>query len=412
MDSNVFFYSERGLINCLVLDLKNDAEKTKYFLKLIKFGIDEQTPEWVDKVISVDWYVEFSASEFGNPDLIADIHCTDGHRVIFFEAKLKSYIKTSAEIDFNQNFNSENDGILKGKTSTINAQLALRYRLANTLKLANWVELQNSEEPQLEERRDIAIQYKDMFKAIRQSKTGRRIHNDKMIAVFGNIMKSNPDFYFVAMTFETEEHIFKMVGNNNPNLLPPIGIDQWNSENRHFGILNFNDFIKLMPVSENSFLSSSRDYIYPKSQTSQTDDNDYSDEELSDVDIEETIEAEPSEESSKDRIRQKGWPNANIYVDWFDKLHEIPGIKLRDNAYNCSVIKKDGTSNKETVMIKLIYKNNNVYIGFRDKLPDEIKNKPSIVISFQGKRFISVLANTISVETIKSFISLPGYTKG
>jgi len=63
---------------------------------MIKFGIEEQIPEWVDKVISIDWFVEFSASEFGNPDFIADIHCTDGHRVIFFEATPFSVIVSSS----------------------------------------------------------------------------------------------------------------------------------------------------------------------------------------------------------------------------------------------------------------------------------------------------------------------------
>ena len=113
MESNVFFYSERGLINCLVLDLKNNLEKTKNFFKLIKFGVEEIQPSWADRILSIDWFVEFSASEFGNPDLIANIHCTDKQRVVFFEAKLRSYKQSSLPMDLSKSFDPQKDGVYK-----------------------------------------------------------------------------------------------------------------------------------------------------------------------------------------------------------------------------------------------------------------------------------------------------------
>ncbi len=104
MDSRVFFYSERGLINCLVLDLKKNLDMCKVFFKCIRFGTDESTFDWTDNILAVEWYVEFSASEFGNPDLIADVCCPDGHHVVFFEAKLKPYQKAAAVMDMNKPF--------------------------------------------------------------------------------------------------------------------------------------------------------------------------------------------------------------------------------------------------------------------------------------------------------------------
>ena len=195
--------------------------------------MDEQRPNWVDRVESVDWYVEFSASEFGNPDLIADIHCTDGHRVIFFEAKLKSYEKAASSMDttvpFEPNENNEYpDGIYKNKSSSINAQLALRYRLAQRLNNLQWLEIRSSDEPRIEETFEDAVFYHDMFNAIREVHTGRRIHNRKMIEILDKITANRPDFYFVAMTFESQDHIFQSIQEHSPNLLPPIGLAKWN----------------------------------------------------------------------------------------------------------------------------------------------------------------------------------------
>ena len=400
MGSNVFFYSERGLINCLVLDLQNDISKLRTFLNCIKLGIDEKTPKWVDKVQSADWYVEFSASEFGNPDLIADLNCDDGHRVIFFEAKLKSYEKAAASMDTTVPFepNEDNeypDGIYKNKSSAINAQLALRYRLAQRLNSLQWLEIRSSDEPRIEETFEDAVSYHDMFNAIREVHTGRRIHNRKMIEILDKITANRPDFYFVAMTFESQDHILQSIQKHNPNLLPPIGLAKWRTSHNQFGLLNFNDLIRAFDLGSNSYLALSHEYInfYLQNNADAAEQEDAFDEE-------EQEEAKREELSSKDRYIEGGKPCAVIYARWFDQLHEIAGSKFKDYKTSCSIVKGGET------VVKLMYKNNNVYIGFRNRLPDTLNDNHSIVISIHGKRFISVLANTISVETIKSFISL------
>lgn len=399
MNSKVFFYSERGLLNCLVLDLKSDPEKTKDFFKLIKFGMDEQRPNWVDKVESVDWYVEFSASEFGNPDLIADIHCTDGHRVIFFEAKLKSYEKAASSMDttvpFEPNENNEYpDGIYKNKSSSINAQLALRYRLAQRLNNLQWLEIRSSDEPRIEETFEDAVFYHDMFNAIREVHTGRRIHNRKMIEILDKITANRPDFYFVAMTFESQDHILQSIQEHSPNLLPPIGLAKWRTSHNQFGLLNFNDLIRAFDLKSNSYLALSREYInfYSQNNADATVQEEAFDEE-------EQEEAKREELSSKDLYIQSGKADADVYVKWFEQLRKIAGSQFKDYKTSCSIVKSGET------IIKLMYKNNNVFIGFRNKLPDTLNDNHSIVISIQGKQFVSVLANTVNVEIIRSFFT-------
>ena len=68
---------------------------------------------------------------------------------------------------FEPNENNEYpDGIYKNKSSSINAQLALRYRLAQRLNNLQWLEIRSSDEPRIEETFEDAVFYHDMFNAI------------------------------------------------------------------------------------------------------------------------------------------------------------------------------------------------------------------------------------------------------
>lgn len=373
MDSRVFFYSERGFINCLVLDLKKNLDMCKVFFKCIRFGTDESTLDWADNILAVEWYVEFSASEFGNPDLIADVCCPDGHHVVFFEAKLKPYQKAAAVMDMNKPFepNSngiyEIDGIYKNKSSSINAQLALRYRLAHTLEQAPWADiqscLQGDVEVQIEEKYEDCIAYHDMFSAIRYNtghRTGRRIHNSRMIEVFNKMMQNQPDFYFVAMTFETQDHLFRTLQEKSVHLLPPIGMDKWQKDHQRFGILDFNQLINTLQLENDSFRAQSRDYIYYYTHEAVTND-------MADADDDEEAASERNSESSKERVLRKATDESKEYAEWFDWFQNIGRRQFSDNQENCSLIVHN------QVVIKLFYSNKGVYVGFRDTLPGVLK---------------------------------------
>ena len=394
MESNVFFYSERGLINCLVLDIKDDIIKLREFLKCIKLGMNEDTPDWVDKVQSSNWYVEFSASEFGNPDLIADLNCDDGHRIIFFEAKMTSYEKAATEIDINQPFNPEKDGIYKGKTSTINAQLALRYRLAKTMfDLKNHRPNQDFSkliETGIEEPIEVAIRYHDMFKFIRKSQTGRRIHNSLTIDVFNKLMHHAKEYYVVAMTFEDPGYsVFKSLYTHNPKLLPPIGIDEWNAGNHSFGIFNFNEFKTAINPSQYIHISGSRNYINLTMNTG------------TEI-IPDTIEIEESSEIYEDVILSQTPQNIQtLYEEWEDKLSTLFGKKYKPYVASSSILKNGRT------IIKLIIQNNSLYLGFRDRLPDILRSEDSpSIIRIQGVSFECIELNRISESKYAQVISV------
>ncbi len=377
MDSNVFFYSERGLVNCIVLDLLNDIERTKKFLDLIKFGIDECRPTWLNEICGVDWYVEFSASEFGRPDLIADIKCTnDTHRVIFFEAKLSSYSAAAVPMEYDEHkeFKAStedgkaNNGIYQNKTSAINAQLALRYRLANVLRLTPAIELLG-DEPQIQEQQDVALSYHDMFAAIHKSGTGRRIHNRKTIELFARIMRSRPQIYYVAMSFENPDYGFKRITEEHPKILPPIGIERWKSgEHKYFGILNLN-LLPQVGFESNSYIIKCQDYVnYPTADSIQS----FEEESAEDDDIPVDDNDIPVETDPDARFQ---WENLNryddninrVYTEWYDIIESIAGDALVERKNSHSILNAEN----KTIM-KLMIIQSKVSLGFKDCLPTNL----------------------------------------
>lgn len=60
---NILFYGERGIVNGIVLDIKNHPSKQKGFLKAIRFA-GGNSPEWIDNITGADFIVEPSLSEF------------------------------------------------------------------------------------------------------------------------------------------------------------------------------------------------------------------------------------------------------------------------------------------------------------------------------------------------------------
>ena len=179
--------------------------------------------------------------------------------------------------------------------------------------------------------------------------------------------------------------------------MPPIGLAKWRTSHNQFGLLNFNDLIRAFDLESNSYLALSREYInfYSQNNADATVQEEIFDEE-------EQEEAKREELSSKDLYIQSGKPDADVYAKWFEQLHKIAGSQFKDYKTSCSIVKGGET------IIKLMYKNNNVFIGFRNRLPDTLNDNHSIVISIQGKQFVSVLANTVNVEIIRSFVLLLG----
>ena len=88
----IYGYSERGAMSALFygIALANDKDAFNEFLKEIGFDAS---------VSNVEFFMEFSLSEFGSPDLLVTFNANSQKHILFIEAKAscgKSYeLKTS-----------------------------------------------------------------------------------------------------------------------------------------------------------------------------------------------------------------------------------------------------------------------------------------------------------------------------
>ena len=197
---NTQWYGERGIVNAVVtyINHKNRLERLKKFLKAIKWGSNNK-PGWICDVSDFKIIVELGLSEFGDPDLI--IVCevkNEGRYCVFIEAKVCQYEKSMC--------NNEEGMKKKRFNSSINGQLSLKYRFATALN--NWNENDNQA---LSEPEYIYQSYKkDLNDDSRCSP--RKIVKPKII---NNILEPlglrNLDkdrFYFVAWTWDNDDHVF------------------------------------------------------------------------------------------------------------------------------------------------------------------------------------------------------------
>lgn len=131
MFNSSIFYGERGLVNGLVLELNGNLDLTKTFLKNIRF-CSSAPPAWIDNLQAVNFLVEPSFSEFGNPDLVLICDCLEKQgltrHVVFLEAKIVKYDDSAVPLK------ESGAKDIQGINSRINAQLTLKYRLARVLK--------------------------------------------------------------------------------------------------------------------------------------------------------------------------------------------------------------------------------------------------------------------------------------
>jgi hypothetical protein len=96
---DIIFYGERGVVNGIILDIKDDIHKLRGFFRAIDMA-DGGKLDWADDVEKCVFFVEPCFAEFGNPDLIAKVETSAQNKyVLFIEAKLKCYDDSSIEVD-------------------------------------------------------------------------------------------------------------------------------------------------------------------------------------------------------------------------------------------------------------------------------------------------------------------------
>lgn len=128
--SKLYYYSERGMVNAIVLSIYKYKEAMFHFLKCIRTKNDDSVFKRInlEDIKEVSIFNEFSLNGFGDPDLIIRVDFKNKNPQLFFiEAKVKTYVESVKE----QTIFTNNSYHLKGNSSRINFQLRLKQRFVN-----------------------------------------------------------------------------------------------------------------------------------------------------------------------------------------------------------------------------------------------------------------------------------------
>lgn len=111
-------YSERGAMNALFYGIAQ-ADDKKAFAKFLKIiGIED------DHVSDVEFFMEFSLSEFGSPDLLVTFNANEQKHILFIEAKTSCGKKYELEKAF-ENYEKRKER-KPGYSSNLYYQLSMK----------------------------------------------------------------------------------------------------------------------------------------------------------------------------------------------------------------------------------------------------------------------------------------------
>lgn len=232
----IITYGERGILNAIVNylmasgDNNESIERSRNFFANIRWAHGGKH-EWLNSLQNVDVIVEVGLHQFGDPDLI--FICTDRdrtHRYIILEAKIAPY-ETRAK--------SNSDGMVYGYNSSINGQLALKYRFVQAL--SQWTD----KEHRIEEPAELFEAYQKTLND--QNKGPRRLKKssilDRILKPVG-LTKVNPEnCFFIALTIDKAPGPFETVKQQFlPCILNYEGKSIWETVKQRFGWLGYELF--------------------------------------------------------------------------------------------------------------------------------------------------------------------------
>lgn len=126
----VQWYGERGIINAIVGHVQRHVDPVdalRAVLTAVQWA-DGGRPDWIPKIESATVLVEIGLADFGNPDVVIVVECERLTHCVFLEAKVVPYLVA---------MRPNKIGMQEpGFNSSINGQLALKYRFARALELA------------------------------------------------------------------------------------------------------------------------------------------------------------------------------------------------------------------------------------------------------------------------------------
>lgn len=187
MKIQTHYYSERGLVNCLILWLTKESKDNSEsniikFLNKIEYINEKYKTKLTDKKIrSVDLFDEFSFGAFGSPDLIIKVQTINNKFYYFMiEAKINS---------FEEACSVGNDIIFKDNASKIDIQLVLRKRFIYALRNAR----DNFGDEQIQEISQDEYGYK--------TTNTRALKKEELINWVKKTFRSKQSkFYYIALT--------------------------------------------------------------------------------------------------------------------------------------------------------------------------------------------------------------------
>ncbi|MEA3477943.1 MAG: hypothetical protein U9R60_07175 [Bacteroidota bacterium] len=226
---NLHFYGERGIVNGLVLDIKDDLELGKAVINSILWCGHLNT-DWISNIQDIKYFVEPGFSKFGQPDLIMICTLPDGTKhYLIIEAKATPYAGSAMS-------NAKGMTPKNGYNSSINGQLSLDYRLALALN-------DHKREGIIQELESVLKGYQ---KALGEYNPGPR--NAGKFELIKWIVK--PYFlglqlnntYFIAMTRDMGKNPLNNVDDDfKPKVLDSDGNDCWDKYCHQFGFLSLQE---------------------------------------------------------------------------------------------------------------------------------------------------------------------------
>jgi hypothetical protein len=222
---NMYFYGERGIVNGLVLDIKDDLSRLKAALNAINW-CKRASRGWIEQIKNATYFVEPGFAQFGQPDLLIICEVENGPKhFLIIEAKAVPY-KASA-------MSCKAGMTARGFNSSVNGQLSLNYRLALALEESD--------------RESILQESEELFQAYQKKLSDLNNGPRKLIKplTIKGIVKPHlqgaklDQFHFVAMTNDPDDNQMNEIDNDlKPLLLGGAGNDLWPELAAQFGCLS------------------------------------------------------------------------------------------------------------------------------------------------------------------------------
>jgi hypothetical protein len=230
----LILYGERGLVNAVILEIKDNPDLIKKVLGSVKLG-DGKCFTWLETLERVDFWIEPSFGQFGNPDLIAICYCKNGFKnVIFFEAKTVTYEDSAVPLA---------GPYIPGINSRINAQLTLKHRFVQALIRTGF------QQGFIGEGENASHAYARLSTDSKPP-VPRILKNEYVVSTCRKMQANCKDFYFVALTNDLPGMNFGSVESKHlplPVLFDDQGHDIWSTEKDRFGFLTFTDLERILP---------------------------------------------------------------------------------------------------------------------------------------------------------------------